>query len=100
MDDFGTGYSSLGSLRAVPFDIVKIDRSFIENIESDAAAMHLVNSVIYIAHGLGLEVIAEGVETEAELAFLRERGCDYVQGFFVGLPMSAEMLSKLMPECR
>ncbi|MBA1147934.1 EAL domain-containing protein [Ectothiorhodospiraceae bacterium WFHF3C12] len=99
MDDFGTGYSALGLLRQLPFDAVKIDRSFVEGIESDGFAAHLVDTVIYMAKGLGFDVVAEGVETEEQLAFLRERGCEFVQGYLLGEPMPPEPFLALLEAC-
>jgi diguanylate cyclase (GGDEF)-like protein/PAS domain S-box-containing protein len=96
MDDFGTGYSSLSYLRDYPFDILKIDRSFINDITEDVADQELVNASIDMGHGLGLEVVAEGVETEGQLAYLADRGCDYVQGYLFGKPQAADAITKLM----
>jgi EAL domain-containing protein (putative c-di-GMP-specific phosphodiesterase class I) len=96
MDDFGTGYSSLSYLRSYPFEILKIDRSFINDITLDRADLELVTAAIAMAHGLGLEVIAEGVETEEQLALLLEQGCDLAQGYLFSRPVEAsEMLSLL-----
>jgi EAL domain-containing protein (putative c-di-GMP-specific phosphodiesterase class I) len=94
MDDFGTGYSSLSYLRTYPFDILKIDRSFVSDIAEDGANRELVNASIDMAHGLGLEVVAEGVETEAQLAHLADRGCDYVQGYLFGGPQGADAITR------
>jgi EAL domain-containing protein (putative c-di-GMP-specific phosphodiesterase class I) len=80
LDDFGTGYSSLSHLRELAIDRVKIDRSFVSNCLADASAGAIVSAVTRLAHSLGLEVVAEGVETKAQLAFLREAGCDLLQG--------------------
>lgn len=86
MDDFGTGYSSLSNLRAFPFDKIKIDGSFIKSVNSNAQAATIVRAVLGLGRGLGLPVLAEGVETGAELQFLREELCDEVQGYFLGRP--------------
>src|SRR5437763_1567524 len=86
VDDFGTGHSSLSYLRSFPIDTVKIDQEFVHEIESSQADRAIVSAVIGMAHGLNLRVIAEGVETEAQLAFLRQHGCDEVQGFLLGMP--------------
>ena len=86
IDDFGTGHSSLNYLRTFPIDTVKIDQEFVHEIESSQADRAIVSAVIGMAHGLNLRVIAEGVETEAQLAFLRQHGCDEVQGFLLGVP--------------
>jgi diguanylate cyclase (GGDEF)-like protein/PAS domain S-box-containing protein len=90
IDDFGTGYSSLGSLRSLPIDELKLDRSFIGRMRNNAADRTIVGTIIELAHGLDLEVIAEGVEDEATLAILREMDCDAVQGYLTGRPVPAE----------
>jgi diguanylate cyclase (GGDEF)-like protein/PAS domain S-box-containing protein len=89
LDDFGTGYSSLSYLRRMPFDKIKVDRSFVSVLGHDPAANALVRSIIGLARGLGLETNAEGVETEAQAQLLREEGCQEVQGFYFGRPMAA-----------
>ncbi len=86
MDDFGTGYSSLSNLRAFPFDKIKIDGSFIKSVNSNDQAATIVRAVLGLGRGLGLPVLAEGVETDAELQFLREELCDEVQGYLLGRP--------------
>ncbi|MCJ2007335.1 EAL domain-containing protein [Methylobacterium sp. J-092] len=86
MDDFGTGYSSLANLRAFPFDRIKIDRSFVRNVDTNAQTAAIVRAVLGLGCGLGLPVVAEGVETVAELAFLRAAGCAEVQGYLFGRP--------------
>jgi diguanylate cyclase (GGDEF)-like protein/PAS domain S-box-containing protein len=86
MDDFGTGYSSLSNLRAFPFDRIKIDRSFIKSVHSNQQAATIVRAVLGLGKGLGLPVIAEGVETAAELQFLQDENCDEVQGYLLGRP--------------
>ncbi len=88
MDDFGTGYSSLSYLRQFPFDKLKIDRSFIINLQSDPQALGIVKGMIGLGHGLDIPVLAEGVETESQLAMLRLEHGDEVQGFFTGKPKS------------
>jgi EAL domain-containing protein (putative c-di-GMP-specific phosphodiesterase class I) len=90
LDDFGTGYSSLSHLRELAIDRVKIDRSFVSNCLVDASAGAIVSAVTRLAHSLGLEVVAEGVETKPQLAFLRKAGCDLLQGhlFARALPAS------------
>jgi len=86
MDDFGTGYSSLSNLRAFPFDRIKIDRSFIKQVHSNQQAATIVRAVLGLGKGLGLPVIAEGVENNEELRFLQEESCDEVQGYLFGRP--------------
>jgi diguanylate cyclase (GGDEF)-like protein/PAS domain S-box-containing protein len=86
MDDFGTGYSSLSNLRAFPFDRIKIDRSFIKSVHSNQQAATIVRAVLGLGKGLGLPVIAEGVETDEELRFLQDESCDEVQGYLLGRP--------------
>ncbi len=96
MDDFGTGYSSLSYLRSYPFDVLKVDRSFISDITVDQADRELVNAAILMAHGLGLKVVAEGVETREQLAYLREKNCEFAQGYLFSKPISAEEFSVLL----
>jgi diguanylate cyclase (GGDEF)-like protein len=88
LDDFGTGYSSMSYLQAFPFDMIKIDRSFISNLERSAQSKALLRGVIGLARGLELPVTAEGVETRAQLDVLSRAGCDLVQGFLIGRPAS------------
>jgi diguanylate cyclase (GGDEF)-like protein len=90
MDDFGTGYSSLSYLRRLPLHKVKIDRSFLRNVETSPRDAALVSAIIVLAHGLDLAVTAEGVETDSQYEFLRGRGCDLGQGYFIGRPISAD----------
>jgi predicted signal transduction protein with EAL and GGDEF domain len=86
MDDFGTGYSSLSYFRMFPFDKVKIDQSFIRDMIDNPQARAIIRSVIGLGRGLGMPVVAEGVETEAQLEALRAEGCDQVQGFWISRP--------------
>lgn len=90
LDDFGTGYSSLNYLTKFAIDRLKIDRSFIWNIEKGDSDSNIVITIIRMAHSLGLKVIAEGVEDQEQLRFLNEHGCDEVQGFIYSKPLPAE----------
>ena len=90
IDDFGTGYSSLSALQKFPIKTLKIDRSFVTNAASDENDAAIVTAIIHMSRSLKLEVVAEGVETEAQLRFLRRLRCDYVQGMLFGEPMVAE----------
>jgi EAL domain-containing protein (putative c-di-GMP-specific phosphodiesterase class I) len=81
IDDFGTGYSSLARLRDMPVDVLKIDRSFVSGVDTDPQNQSIVSAFIELARGLGLTTLAEGIETEGELAFVQERGCVLGQGF-------------------
>jgi EAL domain-containing protein (putative c-di-GMP-specific phosphodiesterase class I) len=92
MDDFGTGYSSLSYLRKFPFDKLKIDRSFISDVDSDAEAETIVQAIIAMSRSLRLEVTAEGVETSQQFAMLRALGCTYAQGYLLGRPGSASQI--------
>ncbi|MDB9526859.1 EAL domain-containing protein [Oscillatoria sp. CS-180] len=94
IDDFGTGYASLAYLRQLPIDILKIDTSFVRDIPTETKNQIIVKRVTTMAHDLGLKVIAEGVETEEEMAVLKSYGCDLIQGYWVGTPMVAEELAK------
>ncbi|OYV74977.1 MAG: hypothetical protein B7Z66_14585 [Chromatiales bacterium 21-64-14] len=90
IDDFGTGYSSLGYLRRFPVDMLKIDQSFVQDMAGDPDSFLIARSVVAIAHGLGMRVIAEGVETAGQMRLLAREGCDEVQGYFFSKPVPAE----------
>ena len=96
MDDFGTGYSSLSYLQSFPFDKIKIDQSFISNVKSNPQSAAIVRAVIGLAHGLSLPVLAEGVETKAQLDFLAAESCDEVQGYLLGRPHPIMEYSELI----
>ncbi|RZA35268.1 MAG: EAL domain-containing protein [Lysobacteraceae bacterium] len=96
LDDFGTGFSGLSHLRRVPVDGVKIDRSFIADMQRDPDDLALTTAIIAMAHSLGITVVAEGVEKEAQFDILRERGCDLAQGYWLGYPMSDTEFAQLL----
>jgi diguanylate cyclase (GGDEF)-like protein/PAS domain S-box-containing protein len=101
LDDFGTGYSALSSLKLLPFDRLKIDRSFVQDLQHDANGRALARAIIAMGRSLNLDIIAEGVETHDQLEFLREEGCDEMQGYLIGAPMSAdEMAMELRAQAR
>ncbi len=96
MDDFGTGYSSLNYLRRYPFHALKVDKSFVNDIITDPADRELIQAAISMAHGLGLAVVAEGVETQEQWDLLQKMGCDYAQGYLMSKPIAAEAVSELL----
>lgn len=98
MDDFGTGYSSLSSLKLFPVQTLKIDRSFVRDLVDDQDDANIVRSIVAMAHSLGLRIIAEGVESEAQLGYLRELGCDEYQGYLFSRPMAAEAFQALFAD--
>ena len=99
LDDFGVGYSSLGYLKRLPISVLKMDRSFINDVTEDAAAAALARGIVQLAHHLSIEVVAEGVETEAQATFLGDSGCDLVQGYLFARPMPAEELERRFLRC-
>jgi len=98
IDDFGTGYSSLSYLKRLPIDTIKIDQSFIRDIETDPDDATIISAIIKMSHGLKLKVIAEGVETQEQFNFLKSEGCDQYQGYFSSEPVTAEKFSSLMKD--
>ena len=98
VDDFGTGYSSLAYLKRFPLDTVKVDRSFIQNIVADADDAAITRAVISMAHSLKLDVVAEGVETEAQLGVLIANHCDSIQGYYFSRPVDADALATMLRE--
>jgi EAL domain-containing protein (putative c-di-GMP-specific phosphodiesterase class I) len=90
LDDFGTGYSSLSYLKHLPLDAIKIDRSFVLELTGDDTNLPIVQAVIALAHGLGIDVVAEGIETAEQLTLLRELACDRGQGFRTPAPPAAD----------
>ena len=100
MDDFGTGYSSLSQLKRFPFDKLKMDISFVREVTSDPGSAAIARTIIAMAHNLNLLVIAEGVETEAQLCYLRTHGCDEIQGYFFSRPLSSRDFELLLQEGR
>ena len=97
MDDFGTGHSSLAQLKNIPLHELKIDKSFIMNMQEDEQDAAIVRTTIELAHNMGLEVVAEGVENEDTLRCLSDAGCEQAQGYFLSKPISSE---DLMQWCR
>ncbi|WP_439530917.1 EAL domain-containing protein [Pannonibacter sp.] len=96
LDDFGSGYSSLGYIPRFPFSKIKIDRSFIQNVHKDKGSAAIVRSVVELARGFDIQVIAEGIETPEQDEAVRALGCDFGQGFLYGRPMSADQVMKIM----
>jgi EAL domain-containing protein (putative c-di-GMP-specific phosphodiesterase class I) len=98
LDDFGTGYSSLSYLKSLPVDLVKVDRSFVKGLGEKATDTTLVRMIIDVCHTLGVEVLAEGVETSEQAALLRDMGCDLGQGYYFAGPLPGEELAKQLPK--
>lgn len=98
MDDFGTGFSSLSYLKDLPLDVLKIDQSFIRQLESDGNSKAIVLAILALAKGLGMETVAEGLETEAQFAFLKQSGCEIFQGYLFSRPVCKDDFVKLLEE--
>lgn len=96
MDDFGTGYSSLATLQSFPFDKIKVDRSFITDVHCNEQRSAIVRATLLLGKSLGIPVLAEGVEEEAELKFLQDEGCDFVQGFYFGRPLDLKSIRAIV----
>ena len=100
IDDFGTGYSSLSYLKDLPVDVLKIDRAFINDVPASHTSIAIIAAAIELAHRLDLEVVAEGVETEAQFECLEALGCDLIQGYVVSRPVPAAELTTLLEAAR
>src|SRR6185436_10373006 len=98
IDDFGTGYSCLSYLRRFPLDVLKIDRSFVSDLHTSGDAQAICGAILSIAHRLSLDAVAEGIETEQQLAFLTKHGCQFGQGYYFSRPVDAAAIGALMAE--
>ena len=96
LDDFGTGYSSLAYLKSFPVDTLKIDRSFVNGIEEDQTKLDIARTILSLAHTLALDVVAEGIETQAQLDILKSLSCDNGQGYFLSRPLDEENITKFL----
>ena len=100
IDDFGTGYSSLSRLQRFPVDTLKIDRAFVSRVDTDVETHEIVRVIVMLAHGLRLNVVAEGIETQAQADMLKEMGCELAQGYLYSKPVAAEAIEQLLRENR
>ena len=98
IDDFGTGYSSLSRLHELPIRALKIDRSFVENLDVNSGTRTIIQAVIQMARSLDLQVVAEGIEQPAQLATLKELGCDLFQGYLLAPPLTADAVAMIVAE--
>jgi len=96
MDDFGTGYSSLNYLHSFPFDVLKIDRSFVSRMTNGDQALQIVRTIVELARVLGMDVVAEGIETVEQYHLLRDLGCRFGQGYLFARPLPAEAVTHLL----
>ncbi|HHT88745.1 MAG TPA: EAL domain-containing protein [Clostridiales bacterium] len=96
LDDFGTGYASINYLQMLPINVLKIDKTFIDKIGKEDTMNQIIKYIINLAHQLDIEVVAEGVEYEEQLDFLRLTGCDYIQGFLMSKPLKEENVPNLL----
>ncbi len=100
LDDFGTGYSSLSQLQRLPIDSIKIDRSFLKDMDAGSTDVSLIGSIVGLAHSMGMNVVAEGIETQKQLDALRAMGCDHGQGFLMGRPVPPDEIGRFMEGAR
>lgn len=100
IDDFGTGYSSLAYLKRFPLDVLKIDKSFVDDISQDQDDRQIIKAIIEMGHTLGIKVLAEGVESAEQLAFLQAQGCDMYQGYYRSPALPAEEFECLLTAAR
>jgi EAL domain-containing protein (putative c-di-GMP-specific phosphodiesterase class I) len=98
VDDFGTGFSSLGQLRRFPIDVIKVDRSFVQGVDHDAKDAAIAANLVSLAHALGLVAVAEGIESEGQLASLRGLDCDLAQGYLFARPAPGEQITQLLAD--
>ena len=96
IDDFGTGYSSLSQLYQLPIHTLKVDRAFVNRLTGGSSHGEIVDTIIMLAHNLGMDVIAEGIETQEQFDALKQRGCEYGQGFFFSRPVTAQAAAALL----
>lgn len=92
LDDFGTGYSSINYLTRLPLDVLKLDKSFIAGLANDQKSQKVLENLVCMAHGIGIQVIAEGVETVQQMELVQNLGCNYVQGYYISRPITKDML--------
>ena len=96
LDDFGTGYSSLSYLGQYPIDVLKVDRSFVNEVGVSASHEAIVRAILAMGHSLGMVVVAEGVETTVHAEFLRDEGCDILQGYLISKPVPADQATEFL----